>query len=79
MDGSNAQLQDWVDSGVAWHLEGGVGRAASDLLAAGVLPLTAHRKYWGSRIPAAHEVRDEVGSTGSIANAEHYPEHGEDD
>jgi len=76
MAGPWAQLQEWVDSGLAWHLEGSVGRAASDALGEGalVLPLTAHRDYWGGRIPAVQEVLDEVGSTGSLANAEFYLE-----
>lgn len=72
--GPYAQLQLWVDSGVAWHLEGSVGRAASDALAEGALVLgpIRTRDYWGSNIPAYTDVLDEVGSSGSIANAEAY-------
>jgi hypothetical protein len=72
--GPNAQLQLWVDSGVAWHLEGSVGRAASDALAAGALVLApeARRDYWGTTVPAYTDVLDEVGSSGSVANAEAY-------
>lgn len=71
-DSPVAQLQDWVDSGVAWHLEGSVGRQASDLLAAGVLVLGPNRTrdYWGTAIPAYTDVLDEPDSSGSVANAE---------
>jgi hypothetical protein len=74
--GPNAQLQEWVDSGLAWHLEGAVGRAASDALAAGALVLgpNPRRDYWGSGIPAYDQVTDEVGAIGSVANAEAYEE-----
>jgi hypothetical protein len=72
--GPNAQLQLWVDSGVAWLLEGHVGRVAGDALAAGALVLGPNqtRDYWGSNIPAYTDVVDEVGSSGSVANAEAY-------
>lgn len=72
--GPNAQLQEWVDSGTAWLLEGHVGRTASDALAAGalVLPASRHRDYWGSTVPAYTDLLDEVGSSGSVANAEFY-------
>jgi hypothetical protein len=72
--GPNAQLQRWVDSGAAWLLEGHVGRVAGDALAAGALVLSPERTrdYWGTAIPAYTDVLDEVGSSGSVANAEAY-------
>lgn len=72
--GPNAQLQGWVDTGMAWQLEGHVGRTASDALAAGalVLPPEPHHDYYGNRVPSHIDVRDEVGSPGSVANAEAY-------
>lgn len=78
--GPNAQLQQWVDSGAAWQLEGFIGRQASDALAAGALVLSPHRTrdYWGSNIPAYTDVVDEVGSSGSVANAEAYDPEGDD-
>lgn len=74
LDGPNRELQEWIDSGTAWLLEGYVGRTASDALAAGacVLPGVRHRDYWGNTIPAYTDVYDEVGSPGSVANAEAY-------
>ncbi len=72
--GPNRELQEWVDSGLAWHLEGFIGRSASDALAAGALVLSPQRTrdYWGTPIPAYTDLVDEVGSSGSVANAEAY-------
>lgn len=72
--GPNAQLQQWVDSGTAWLLEGFVGRQAADALASGALVLSPQRQrdYWGGQIPAYTDVEDHVGSPGSVANAESY-------
>lgn len=48
------ELQELINSGLAWRLEGSVGRAASDALEAGacVLPSEAIQDYWGSTVPA---------------------------
>lgn len=74
LEGPNAELQEWIDSGTAWLLEGHVGRTAHDALTAGalVLPLHRHTDYWGNTVPAYTDVLDEVGSAGSVANAEAY-------
>ena len=74
--GPNAELQGWVDSGTAWRLEGHVGRVAMDALRSGALVLGPKptTDYWGSRIPSYIEVKDAVGSPGSVANAENYDE-----
>lgn len=74
LDGPNAELQEWIDSGTAWLLEGAVGRAAMDALRAGacVLPPERHRDYYGNTVPSYLDVQDEAGSTGSVANAEAY-------
>lgn len=72
--GPNAQLQEWVDSGTAWKLEGHVGRTAMDALRDGALVLPPQREndYWGNTVPSYTDVSDEVGSPGSVANAEAY-------
>jgi hypothetical protein len=74
--GPNAQLQEWVDSGTAWLLEGHVGRTAMAALTDGalVLPSSAHRDYYGNTVPSYLNVQDEIGSPGSVANAEAYDE-----
>ena len=72
--GPNAELQGWIDSGLAWQLEGFVGRTAADALASGavVLPPEPRRDYWGSMVPSYYVVEDRVGSPGSVANAEAF-------
>jgi len=72
--GPNSQLQEWVDSGTAWSLEGHVGRTASAALSDGALVLPSDRlkDYWGNTVPSYLDVKNEVGSPGSVANAEAY-------
>lgn len=74
LDGPNRELQEWIDSGTAWLLEGHVGRAAMAALTAGacVLPGDRHHDYWGNTVPSHKDVRDEIGSPGSVANAEAF-------
>lgn len=74
MDGPNAQLQEWIDSGTAWMLEGHVGRTAMAALrdGAAVLPPESHHDYYGNTVPSYLDVADEIGSPGSVANAEAY-------
>lgn len=76
LEGPNAELQGWVDSGTAWKLEGHVGRTAMDALRAGALVLPPQREndYWGNTVPSYLDVADETGSPGSVANAEAYDE-----
>ena len=63
-------LQALINSGLAWRLEGSVGRAAMDAIEAGVCILgeVGHRDYWGNYIPSRHEV--EAGTKGSVEYAE---------
>ena len=79
MDGPNAELQGMIDSGLAWRLEGFVGRQAMEALRAGacVLPPDVQQDFYGTPVPSYLIVSDEVGSPGSVANAEAYE--GEDE
>lgn len=65
-----AVYQELVDTGMAWRMEGSVGRAAMDLLRAGkiVLGPVGHRDYWGNYVPSRHEVKP--GTMGSVEYAE---------
>jgi hypothetical protein len=74
MEGPNAEMQRLIDTGDAWRFEGSVGRSAMEALEVGacVLPAEAHRDAYGSRVPSYLDLQDEVGSTGSVANAEGY-------
>jgi hypothetical protein len=59
-------LQGLIDSGMAWRLEGSVGRAAMRAIEAGVCVLgpTRQRDYWGNDIPSRFEVQP--GTKGSL-------------
>jgi hypothetical protein len=74
MKGPNAEMQKLIDTGDVWRFEGSVGRSAMEALEVGacVLPAEAHRDAYGSRVPSYLDLQDEVGSTGSVANAEGY-------
>jgi len=67
-------LQGLIDSGMAWRLEGSVGRAAMDAIESGacVLGEVGHRDYWGNYIPSRHEV--EPGTKDSLEYAERMQE-----
>lgn len=60
-----AALQEAVNTGAAWKLEGSIGRAAMNAIEAGQIALgeSGHNDYWGNYVPSRHEV--EPGSKGS--------------
>lgn len=74
MDGPYSGLQNMIDKGLAWTLEGAIGRSAMSALRAGacVLPPEPRTDYYGSLVPSYEMVKDAVGSPGSVANAEAY-------
>ena len=61
-----AGLQELVDTGAAWRLEGSIGRAAMDAIEAGQIALgpAGHHDYWGNYVPSRFEV--EPGTKGSV-------------
>ena len=61
-------LQDLIDDGSAWTMEGTVGRACMDALRSGacMLPKEVHRDAYGNRVPSRDEV--ESGTAGSFSN-----------
>ena len=67
-------LQGLIDSGMAWRLEGSVGREAMAAIEDGVCILgeTGHRDYWGNYIPSRYEVVP--GTKGSVEYAEQMQE-----
>ena len=67
---NDLDLQQLIDSGMAWRLEGAVGRAAMDAIEAGhcVLGPEGHRDYWGNYVPSRYEVVP--GTKGSVEYAE---------
>lgn len=51
--------QELIDTGMAWKLEGAVGRQAMALIEDGFCTLgeESHVDYWGNRVPSKHEVQ----------------------
>ncbi|MGH3635578.1 MAG: hypothetical protein ACRDTS_16135 [Mycobacterium sp.] len=72
--GPNAGLQELIDTGQAWQLEGAVGRAALGAMTAGVCvaPPELQFDFYGNPVPAYYMLVDEPGSQGSVANAEAF-------
>ena len=64
--------QTLMNSGQIWHFEGSVGRAASDMLEAGILFLGENRTsdYYGNTIPARTDLKD--GTKGTLGNAQRF-------
>lgn len=63
------QLQELIDTGVAWSMEGAIGRAAMDALKSGAcfLPTSSRKDYYGNVVPSRYMVKD--GTAGSYANS----------
>ena len=74
------RLQELIDSGATWRLEGSVGRAAVDAIHAGYLQLgpTGHTDYWGNYVPARHEVAPGTPGSPEYATTP-WPEEDDDD
>lgn len=65
------QMQQLVNSGEAWKLEGSYGRSAMSAMEAGLLMLgrDGHRDYWGNYVPARSQVKPGTkGSYGYVAD-----------
>lgn len=62
-------LQDLIDSGQAWRLEGSIGRQCMAAIEDGRCTLgpVGHRDYYGNYVPAIHEVQP--GTKGSAEYA----------
>jgi hypothetical protein len=58
--------QELINNGMAWRLEGSVGRTAMRLIEQGVcaLGLKSYRDYYGNKVPSRDEVK--AGTKGSI-------------
>jgi len=65
MDEMIEGYQGLIDSGMAWKLEGFVGRNAMNLIEAGKCTLgpVGHRDFYGNYVPSKFEV--EAGTKGS--------------
>lgn len=67
-----AGMQELINSGAAWRLEGSVGRDAMALIESGdcMLGETGHRDYWGNYVPSRFEVK-----AGTKGSPEYHEEH----
>ena len=67
-----AEMQEAINTGMAWKMEGSVGRRAMELLRTGacVLPKTAVVDAYGNKVPS----RDELvsGTLGTFENAVNF-------
>jgi len=52
-------MQELIDTGLAWRLEGSIGRQAMAMIEAGecMLGEEGHHDYWGDYVPSRHEVK----------------------
>jgi hypothetical protein len=62
-------MQNLINSGTAWKLEGSVGREAMSLLESGacMLPKVAHSDYYGNRVPSRDDLKK--GTKGTYQNS----------
>ena len=63
------RLQDMINTGNAWRMEGSYGRSAMDALQTGMcmLPKTAHFDFYGNRVPSRDDLQK--GSKGTYQNS----------
>lgn len=69
------KMQEMIDSGLVWRLEGSMGREASRLLEIGacMLPKMPHRDYYGNRIPSRDDLKK--GTKGTYHNSLNFYKH----
>lgn len=63
------KMQNIIETGMVWHMEGAMGREAMELLRIGAcfLPSKAYRDAYGNRIPSRNDLAK--GSLGTLENA----------
>jgi len=61
-------LQELINTGIAWKMEGSVGRTAMSALQSGacMLPKESYFDTYGSKVPSRDELKE--GSTGTYQN-----------
>ena len=64
------ELQDWINNGLVWKLEGAIGRQAWDALGCGacMFPEEEHTDYYGNPIPRRKDVK--ATTRGSLLNSQ---------
>jgi len=66
------EIQDNINSGTAWQLEGSYGRQAMICLEDGacMLPEEDHHDYWGNLIPNRNTLKE--GAVGTLFNYQRF-------
>jgi len=66
------ELQDYINSGLAWKLEGSYGRTAMSSLEDGacMLPMEQHKDYYGSTVPSRNDLK--AGTKGTLGNSQEF-------
>jgi hypothetical protein len=64
-----AEMQHLIDTGMAWTMEGAIGRAAMECLESGAcyLPKMKRRGCYGNTVPSRDDVK--AGTKGSYQNS----------
>lgn len=64
-----SEMQDMINTGQAWKLEGSYGRSAMEYLESGacMLPLVPRYDYYGSKVPSRNELKN--GTKGTYQNS----------
>lgn len=64
-------MQQMVNSGDAWKMQGSYGRAAMDMIRSGQIALghQGHRDYYGNYVPSRHEVQEGTKGHASFVRA----------
>lgn len=65
-------MQNWINSGAAWRMEGTIGRKCMSYLSVGVcyLPLKPHYDFWGNEVPSRTNVP--TGTMGSLSLSKEF-------
>jgi len=65
------EIQDNINSGLAWLLEGSYGRAANETLESGMcmLPEVPRKDYWGNIVPSRNDL---YGTKGSLEHSQNF-------
>lgn len=68
------ELQGLINSGLAWKLEGSIGRQAMEALESGAcyLPTKTYRDHYGNIVPDRNLLED--GSKGTLLNSKRFYE-----
>jgi len=66
------EIQDNINSGMAWKLEGSYGRQAMICLEDGacMLPKEQHNDYYGNVVPSREDLKE--GATGTLHNCQRF-------